>query len=211
MKKHIITGLIIFLPLLLTIWVLYFLFEIISVPFAGISLKILSFFPRLSEMEGVVYILAKILAIITIFILAVILGILTQLVVFKSFFSSLDAIFLRIPVIRRIHKTTKQIASSFFAPQKEKVFEEAVLIHFPSKMSAAVGFVSGDAAEVCQKKKEERLLSIFVPGSPQPIAGYLLFASKNSLISSNLTVEEALQYTVSCGVLVPEKNERRFL
>jgi uncharacterized membrane protein len=129
-------------------------------------------------------------------------GALTAGFVGRQFTRVSESVFARMPVIRGIYSATKQVFETVLA-QKSQAFREAVLIEYPRKDLWTVAFVTGrPEGEIGQLASEEMLL-IYVPTTPNPTSGFLLVVPKRETIPLAMTVEEAIKFVVSTGLVVP--------
>ena len=110
----------------------------------------------------------------------------------------------RMPVVRSIYSGVKQIAETVFA-QSDRSFEKACLIEYPRKGIWAVGFISTEAkGEVKYKAKSNSdLLSVFVPTTPNPTSGFMLFFPRNDVIELEMSIEDAAKLVISAGLVYP--------
>ncbi|MEO0678769.1 MAG: DUF502 domain-containing protein, partial [Pseudomonadota bacterium] len=110
----------------------------------------------------------------------------------------------RTPVVRSIYSGIKQISETVFA-QSERSFEQACLIEYPRKGIWAIGFISTTAkGEVNEKGGNAgELLSVFVPTTPNPTSGFLLFFPAEDVIPLEMTVEDAAKLVISAGLVYP--------
>jgi len=113
----------------------------------------------------------------------------------------------RIPMINRIYSAVQQLSQAFFSG-KRAVFQKAVLIEFPQKGSYCIGFQTSETRGEIQRQTEKELLSIFLPTSPNPTSGYLLFVPKEKVYSLQMTIEEAVKLVISGGSVLPEDRVR---
>ena len=109
------------------------------------------------------------------------------------------------PVVRSIYSGVKQIAETVFA-QSERSFEKACLIQYPRKGIWAVGFISTVAKGEVQSKasKDSKLLSVFVPTTPNPTSGFLLFFPEEDVIQLDMSIEDAAKLVISAGLVYPD-------
>ncbi|WP_439110573.1 DUF502 domain-containing protein [Lentibacter sp.] len=115
----------------------------------------------------------------------------------------------RVPVVRSIYNGVKQIAETIFA-QSERSFEKACLIEYPRKGIWAIGFVSTMAkGEIAVKADGDgnELMSIFLPTTPNPTSGFLLFVPKRDVIELDMTVEDAAKLVISAGLVYPNAKD----
>lgn len=108
----------------------------------------------------------------------------------------------RVPVIRAVYKAIKQIFETIMTSQS-KAFREVVLLEYPRKGVWSLGFVTGRTRGEVQRTTEEETMSVFVPTTPNPTSGYLLFVPKKELYFLDMTVEEAAKLVVSAGIITP--------
>lgn len=117
----------------------------------------------------------------------------------------------RMPVIRSIYSGVKQIAETVFA-QTERSFEKACLVQYPRKDIWAIGFISTSAKGEINSRPEtaSQLMSVFVPTTPNPTSGFLLFLPKEDVIELEMSVEDAAKLVISAGLVYPNaKNPAR--
>ena len=112
----------------------------------------------------------------------------------------------RMPVVRSIYSGVKQIAETVFA-HSDRSFETACLIEYPRKGSWAIGFISTTAkGELAQKTAAgDTLLSVFVPTTPNPTSGFLLFLPASDVTKLDMSVEDAAKLVISAGLVYPQK------
>jgi uncharacterized membrane protein len=108
----------------------------------------------------------------------------------------------RMPVIRGVYGTLKQIFETVLA-QKSRSFREVVLIEYPRRGIGAIGFVTGPTRGEIQARTEEEMVNVFLPTTPNPTSGFLLFVPKNDLIHLDMTIEEGIKMVISGGIVTP--------
>lgn len=113
-----------------------------------------------------------------------------------------DYIVHRVPVIRTIYKAIKQIFETIMASHSQ-AFREVVMLEYPRKGVWSIGFVTGRTEGEVQRTTEKETMSVFVPTTPNPTSGYLLFVPKKELYFLDMTVEEAAKLVVSAGIITP--------
>ncbi|MGF1607668.1 MAG: DUF502 domain-containing protein [Rhodothalassiaceae bacterium] len=106
------------------------------------------------------------------------------------------------PIIRSVYSTLKQIAETIMA-QHSDTFRSVVLVEYPRKGLWALAFVSTPAKGEIQDKTSEETLNVFLPTTPNPTSGYLLFVPRQDCIFLDMTVEEAVKYIISAGLVAP--------
>ena len=129
-------------------------------------------------------------------------GALTAGFIGRQFTRISETVFARMPVIRGIYSATKQVFETVLA-QKSQAFREAVLIEYPRKNLWTIAFVTGRPEGEIGRLASEEMLLIYVPTTPNPTSGFLLVVPKRETIPLAMTVEEAIKYVVSTGLVVP--------
>mgnify|MGYP002725630432 CR=1 FL=1 len=108
----------------------------------------------------------------------------------------------RMPVIRNIYSAVKQILETVLADHS-KAFREAVLVEYPRRGIWAIAFITGRTEGEVQNVTEEECINIFLPTTPNPTSGFLLFVPKKDLVHLSMTVEEAIKMVISGGIITP--------
>jgi uncharacterized membrane protein len=108
----------------------------------------------------------------------------------------------KMPVIRSIYSATKQIFQTVFA-QQSNAFREAVLVEYPRPGLWAIAFITGATSGEVQNLTEQETVNIFLPTTPNPTSGFLLFVPKEDVITLDMSVEEAIKMVISGGIVTP--------
>jgi uncharacterized membrane protein len=108
----------------------------------------------------------------------------------------------RMPIVRSVYGTLKQIFETVLA-QSSRSFREVVLIEYPRRGIGAIGFVTGPTRGEVQEKSEEELVNVFLPTTPNPTSGFLLFVPRKDLIPLDMTVEDGIKLVISGGIVAP--------
>lgn len=108
----------------------------------------------------------------------------------------------RMPVIRTVYGAIKQVFETIMASQSS-AFREAVMLEYPRKGVWSIGFVTGKTEGEVQRVTTEETINVFVPTTPNPTSGYLLFVPKKELVYLDMSVEEAVKLVVSAGIITP--------
>ncbi|PCI93351.1 hypothetical protein COB11_05450 [Candidatus Aerophobetes bacterium] len=210
MKKYFVTGLVILLPIAVTVIILVFLVDLFTAPFFGIVHHVLLFVGQnvvyLQKHQTLLLFTSRIIVLIFLFFLIIILG-----YVGTKFFSNFlqntfHKIMMKIPFVKKIYRIVRDITKTFFA-DKEKMFESTVIVPFPHENTYALGLQSADApAEALQKGKHLKsgCKSIFIPTSPHPISGFLVMMNEDMIKQTDITTEEAFKFLISAGTFKPE-------
>jgi len=213
MKKYFITGLVILLPLAVTIAVLVFLINFLTQPFVGMVSSVLSHWNIINRgflflsPEQVVKYGSQLLILIVLFFVTLGLGVVARWFFINTLFSIGDKILHRIPIVNTVYKTSQDIIKTLFVSDKNS-FKQVVMVPFPRPGIYVIGLISRASPETCSKAIGEELISVLVPTTPNPTTGFLLMFKKEDLIYIDMRPEDAIKYVVSCGVIVPEATVR---
>ncbi|MCI5052232.1 MAG: DUF502 domain-containing protein [Simkaniaceae bacterium] len=203
-KRYLLTGLAILLPVAVTIWVVMFLVDILTTPFEGTMRALLNYLSENTIFHDYLIFFSRAFVLIVIVVVTFILGFLGQHFLTRWMIKMVNRIFLRIPIFKSIFRISREITKSFLK-QDSKPFKKTVLMDFPDKDIKAYGFQTGIAPQEVQNKRgeNEELHSVFLPTAPHPISGYLMMIGKDRLLDVNVSVEEVFKTLVSCGLFVP--------
>ena len=111
----------------------------------------------------------------------------------------------RMPVVRSIYSAIKQIFQTVLA-QKSNAFREAILVEYPRRGIWAIAFITGTTQGEVQNLTEQETVNIFLPTTPNPTSGFLLFVPKEDVVPLNMSVEEAIKMVISGGLVTPPDN-----
>ena len=197
-KKSFISGLLVILPIWLTVFIILILFKWIS----NISMPILSPLLKIFTSDSQwVEILAKIASFFLTLIIIFFVGFFTNVWFGKKIYNFFENIFIKLPVIGTIYSSLKKLFS-FFAKSDDTTqnFQKVVFIPFPTKGTYCVAFSTGEKIINGQK-----YISTFMPTTPNPTTGFLMLVKEEDIIESEYTVEQAIQYIISAGIVQPDK------
>jgi uncharacterized membrane protein len=120
----------------------------------------------------------------------------------RYFHRLIDHLLAKVPVVRGVYGTVKQIFETVLA-QRSGAFREAVLVEYPRRGMWAVGFITGRTEGEIQNLTEDETINVFLPTTPNPTSGFLLFVPKKDLVRLNMSVEEAIKMVISGGIVTP--------
>ena len=209
MKKYFITGLVILLPLAVTIAIVFFIVNFLTKPFIGGVASFLKEHQMISKgflllsSDQVVLYGSKLLILICLFLFTLLLGMIARWFFFKAILGISDKILHRIPLINKVYKTTQEIIKTIFVTDKSS-FKQVVLVPFPKGGAYVMGLISREAPLSCSQGAGKDLFSVLVPTTPNPTTGFLLMYHKDEIIFLDMKPEQAIKYIVSCGVITPE-------
>ncbi|MCF6155631.1 MAG: DUF502 domain-containing protein [Candidatus Brocadia sp.] len=198
-RKRMLTGLLLILPVYVTFFVVKFLFSFVGGTLAPVIKKFLQFLgvalPKTSLDEFIITFLGLILTFLALYFI----GIFAANFVGKAIINYFENLLTKTPVIRNIYSSVKQIINAVSLPGKQS-FKRVVFIDFPKEGTKSIGFVTG----ATQYNNEHKFISVFIPTTPNPTTGFLIYTTEDAVIDTNLTVEEAFRTLLSGGVLTPK-------
>ncbi len=206
MKKYLITGLIILLPIALTLMIIVFLFDFFTEPFITIVGPLVDLIQERAHVklpQEVTLFFSRLLSLIFLCVFIFILGFITQLVLVKMIIRWGNLILFRIPFIKTVYKVSRDIFAALFSSDGKKAFKRPVMVPFTSKPNYCIGFEAGEVAEELKTKIDTPITSVFVPTAPHPISGFLFFLPKSDVLEVDMTNEDAVKFLVSCGMIMP--------
>lgn len=209
MRKHFITGLVILLPVAITIAVILFLINFFTKPFISFVSSIIctwNLFPNglfFINQEHIIQYISQILILFMLFGAAVFLGMFARWFLLNSFFKVCDKILHKIPVVNTVYKTSQDIIKTVFSSDKNS-FKQVVLVPFPRNGVYVLGLIARESPIACRTASGEELISVLIPTTPNPTTGFLLMFKKEEIIFVDIKTEEAVKYIVSCGLILPE-------
>lgn len=209
MKKYFITGLVILLPVVVTIGIVIFVLDFLTKPFMGfvtplftkLGFQHLNFY--IFSPEQVMRFVSQILILIVLFFIILGLGVVARWIIFRYVIQISDSILHRIPLVNKVYKTTQDIIKTLFSSDKDS-FKQVVMVPFPHEGTYSLGLVSQESPQTCKDALGTDLLSVFVPTTPNPTTGFLLIYKRKDLIFLDMKTEDAVKYVVSCGVITPD-------
>jgi len=203
------------LPTILTIWLFVwgyqFIKSYISDPINLGLVWLIAFFKQADEqtMQQLIQFWVNGLGSIAGFIIALMivcmLGVILASVLGKSFWKMVENSILRTPILNKIYPYLKQI-TDFLLTRKKLAFSRVVAVQYPRKGIWSIGLVTGSGLENIKDDAGNDLVTIFVPTSPTPFTGYVILVPKTDIKDLNISVEDALRFTVSAGVITPGNN-----
>jgi uncharacterized membrane protein len=202
MKRHFITGLVILLPLVITLAILLFLVNVLTEPFVDLVSPLLLQIPFLPPSAQLIRYGSKLVILIFLFIFTLGLGAITRWFLLNLLLSWGNKLLHKIPLINTVYKTIQDIIKTLFASDNT-CFKQVVMVPFPSPDVYVLGLVAKPSPSVCCNAAQEELISVFIPTTPNPTTGFLLMFKASDLRPVSLSTEEALKYIISCGVIAP--------
>lgn len=191
LKRYFITGLLIWIPLVITVWVLTLLISTLeSVVPAFLSPQALFGV----EIPGFRVVLVLLVVWLSGFLAANFIG--------QALVDAWERTLGRIPLVRSIYNSVKQVSDTVLAPDG-RAFRDAVLVQYPREGAWTIAFVTGAPAGEIAEKLGADYVSVYVPTTPNPTSGFFLMMPRTDVHALDISVDEALKYIVSMGVVTP--------
>ena len=202
LRGYFLTGIIVTAPVGLTFYV--------SFLFIGfIDAKVRNIIPVQYHYDNILPFEIPGLGLLFVFIMLTFIGFLTAGLIGRYIIKLGERIIARLPIIRSVYGALKQIFESVLKTSS-KSFREVVLIEYPRKGIWAIGFITGDTKGEVQDSLKEELVNVFLPTTPNPTSGFLLFVPRKDLKVLNMNVEEGIKMVISGGIVTP-KFKKKFI
>ncbi len=202
MKKYLVAGLLVWLPLAVTIYLLSWLLGSLDGLFASILSASQALLPESahSSLErlrhvpglGVVAVLAALL----------LTGVFAANIVGQWWLRQYDRLMGKIPIVKSIYNSVKQVSDTLFS-SNGNAFREAVLVQYPRQGSWTIAFVTGKPGGEVADRLPGDYVSVYVPTTPNPTSGFFLMMPRSDVLELKMSVDEALKYVISMGVVGP--------
>lgn len=191
LRKYLLTGLAVILPLAVTLWILIGVFNFIDDLVVGLVFSLTGYeivWPGIGVAATIVLVLAA--------------GVFATNIIGKRLLDFWETIFLRIPLVKQIYTVVKQIVDTV-SKQDEQVFRQVALVEYPRKDAWVLAFVIGGAKEEFLQPTGEDSVKVFVPTIPNPTSGFLIIVPRSDLILLDISVEDGLKFVLSAGIINP--------
>jgi len=194
-KKYFITGLLIWIPLIITLWVLKWIFDVLdqSLLLVPIEFRTESWLGVHIPGLGVVLTIAVVFG----------TGFLATNYVGARLLRLGNDLLHRIPVVNSIYSSVKQISDTLFSSSGQ-AFRKAVLVQWPHEGAWTIAFITGVPGGDVVNHVPPDCLSVYVPTTPNPTGGYFVIVKRADVVELDMTVDQALKYIISMGVVPPE-------
>ncbi|MCX7983056.1 MAG: DUF502 domain-containing protein [Syntrophales bacterium] len=191
-KQTFIAGLAVVIPVGISIYTLFFIIDLID--------GVLDILPKRIHPDSLIGYHIPGLGVIVTLVITILAGLMIRSYLGKKLMDLGENFFRRIPVVRSIYDGSKQVVDSFIANRK-KGFKKVVLVRFPHTGLYSLGFVTGETPSHIKEGKESQFINVYVPTTPNPTSGYLVLVPSSDVVEVDMTVNEALSFIVSCGLV----------
>jgi uncharacterized membrane protein len=200
LKTIFLAGLAVSVPIGLTIYILFFLIDLMD--------GLLRVIPAALHPETLLGVRIPGLGAIATVALIFLAGLVTTSYAGARFFRFAETLVERIPLVRGIYQAIKQIVQTMVSKEGQS-FKRVVLVEFPRQGLYTVAFVTGSVTGELRRKTGERGISIFVPTTPNPTSGYYMIVPEDRVTDLEMSVEEAFKLIISGGMLAPAENNKQ--
>jgi len=184
----------VWLPILVTLLVIKFLVDILN--------NILLWLPKSFQPDHLLGFHVPGIGVLIVLAIILFTGMLAANFFGRQLVTLWDAFIGRIPLVRTVHAGVKQILETVFKPGGTS-FRKVLLVEYPRAGMWTIAFQTGDGAAEVDASLGENMVSLYVPTTPNPTSGFLLMVPKNKVIELNMSVEQALKFVISLGVMQP--------
>ncbi|MSQ62340.1 MAG: DUF502 domain-containing protein [Betaproteobacteria bacterium] len=198
MKKYLITGLLIWIPLVITLWVLKFIVDALD--------QTLLLLPPEFRTENWLGLHVPGMGVVMTLVIVFLTGLLTTNLVGARLVNFWHEILHRIPVVNSIYSSVKQISDTLFSSSGQ-AFRKALLVRWPHEGMWTIAFLTGKPGADIVSRLQGDYISVYVPTTPNPTGGYFVVVARKDVIELEMSVEEALKYIISMGVVPPNGKE----
>ena len=202
MKKYLVAGLLVWLPLAITIWVLSWALGSLNGVFEALLSATQAVLPDSAHAGleslrnvpglGVVVMLGALL----------LTGVFAANMFGQWWLRQADLVLSKTPIVKSIYNSVKQVSDTLFS-SNGNAFREAVLVQYPRQGSWTIAFVTGKPGGEVASRLEGEHVSVYVPTTPNPTSGFFLMMPRADVLPLKMSVDEALKYVISMGVVVP--------
>jgi uncharacterized membrane protein len=200
MKKYFITGLLIWIPLVITIWVLKLVVDMLD--------QTLLLLPPALRTESWLGMHVPGMGVLLTLLIVVLTGVVTANLIGQRLVHFWHEILHRIPVVSSIYSSVKQVSDTLFSSSGE-AFRKALLVQWPREGMWTIAFLTGVPGGDVTRHLQGDYVSVYVPTTPNPTGGYFVMMLRKDVIELDMSVDTALKYVISMGVASPNGNGRR--
>ena len=202
MKRYLIAGLLVWLPLAVTIWVLHAVLGLLDGVFAWLLSGSQAILPSAAHPPLEMLKQVPGLGVIVMVLALLLTGMFATNIVGQWWLAQGSRLLNRIPIVKSIYSSVKQVSDTLFS-SSGNAFREAVMVQYPRQGSWTIAFVTGKPGGEAAEHLAGDYLSLYVPTTPNPTSGFFLMVPRADVIALEMSVDEALKYIISMGVVAP--------
>ncbi len=195
-RRYLITGLLVLVPLVITIWVLKSLI--------GMMDQSLLLLPLAWRPDNLLGVHIPGFGVILTLLIVLVTGVIATNFFGKRIILFWESLLARVPVVKSIYYSVKQVSDTLFSGNDD-AFRKVLLVRYPHPQAWSVAFQTGVPAAEVARMADDDLVSVFIPTAPSPVNGFFFFVPKRDTIELDMSVDDALKYIISMGVVVPSE------
>ena len=201
-KKYLITGLLVWLPLVVTIWVLHSVLGLLGDVFDAVLVATKALLPAGAgaSIESIRHIPG--LGVVVLLALLLLTGAFAANMFGQWWLRQGNRLLNKIPIVKSIYNSVKQVSDTLFSSSGQ-AFREAVLVQYPRQGVWTIAFITGKPSGEVASHLGNELVSVYVPTTPNPTSGFFLMMPRAEVVTLRMSVDEALKYVISMGVVGP--------
>lgn len=194
LRKYLIAGLLVWLPLTVTIVIFTFVIDVLD--------RTLLLIPPEYRPEAVLGVAIPGFGVVLAVAILILTGMLAANLLGRRLVTLWEAILSRIPLVRSIYNSAKQITTTVLTSEG-KSFRKVVLLEYPRKDTWSMGFLTNEHITIDSSRIDHEIAAVFVPTTPNPTSGFIIMLPKDDIIELDLSIEEGFKYIISMGVIIP--------
>jgi len=201
-KKYLITGLLVWLPLVVTIWVLHSVLGLLSGVFDTVLVALEALLP--AGASATIESIRRIpgFGVFALLLVLLLTGAFAANIVGQWWLRQGDRLLNKIPIVKSIYNSVKQVSDTLFSSSGQ-AFREAVLVQYPRQGIWTIAFITGKPSGEVASHLGNDLVSVYVPTTPNPTSGFFLMMPRADVVDLRMSVDKALKYVISMGVVGP--------
>lgn len=194
-RSYLITGLVVWLPILVTFLVVRFIVDLLG--------KSVALLPDAYQPQQLIGVNIPGVGVVFSLLLLLITGIIATNFLGQHFMRFSESLLDRIPLVRTVYSSTKQVINAILSTNSQ-AFRKAVLIEYPRKGIWTIAFQTNESGFMPNQQAGEPMISVFIPTTPNPTSGFLMMVAKSEAKELSMTIDEALKCVISLGVMQPK-------
>ncbi|WP_108044043.1 DUF502 domain-containing protein [Neisseria cinerea] len=198
LKKYLITGILVWLPIAVTVWVISYI--------VSASDQLVNLLPRQWRPQYVLGFNIPGLGVIVAIAVLFVTGLFAANVLGRQILAAWDSLLGRIPVVKSIYSSVKKVSESLLS-DSSRSFKTPLLVPFPQPGIWTIAFVSGHIPDKLKGSlsQDDDYISVYVPTTPNPTGGYYIMVKKSDVRELDMSVDQALKYVISLGMVMPDE------